>query len=96
VSGRGRSGVDVFSLVGKTALVTGASRGMGAGLAAALARAGADVIVTARSTAQLELVADAVRSVGRRALAVPADVTLVADVERVLAEAIGEFGRSIS
>ena len=77
----------MFSLLGKTALVTGASRGMGAGLAAAMAEAGADVVVTARSTAQLEQVADAVRSLGRSALAVPADVTLVADVERVLAEA---------
>jgi NAD(P)-dependent dehydrogenase (short-subunit alcohol dehydrogenase family) len=85
--------VEIFSLEGKTALVTGASRGMGAGLAVALARAGADVVVTARSRASLDQVAGAVTSAGRRALAVPADVTVAADIDRLLAEAINRFDK---
>src|SRR5947209_6873132 len=83
----------MFSLAGKAALVTGASRGMGAGLAVALAEAGADVVVTARSKASLDEVAAAVISSGRRALAVPGDVTAAPDVERVVAEAIARFGQ---
>jgi NAD(P)-dependent dehydrogenase (short-subunit alcohol dehydrogenase family) len=86
-------GVEIFSLAGKTALVTGASRGMGAGLAVAMAEAGADVVVTARSASDLDAVAAAVEAVGRRALAVPADVTVASDVERVVAAAIAQFGQ---
>lgn len=86
-------GVEIFSLEGKAALVTGASRGMGAGVAVGLAQAGADVAVTARSEAALREVAGAVAATGRRALAVPGDVTVVADVERLVAEVIAEFGQ---
>jgi NAD(P)-dependent dehydrogenase (short-subunit alcohol dehydrogenase family) len=64
---------------------------MGAGLAVALADAGADVAVTARSIAPLEAVAAAVEALGRRALAVPGDVTVASDVERVVATAIAEL-----
>jgi NAD(P)-dependent dehydrogenase (short-subunit alcohol dehydrogenase family) len=85
-------GIDIFSLAGKTALVTGASRGMGAGLAVGLAEAGADVAVTARSEAALQEVAKAVAATGRRALAIPADVTVLADVDRLIADAIADFG----
>jgi NAD(P)-dependent dehydrogenase (short-subunit alcohol dehydrogenase family) len=87
------AGVEIFSLEGKTALVTGASRGIGAGLAIAIAQAGADVVVAARSSAALEEVARAVRAVGRRSLAVPADVTVADDVNRMVASAIAELGR---
>ena len=86
-------GVEIFSLAGKTALVTGASRGMGAGLAVAMAEAGADVVVTARSAGDLDVVAAAVEAAGRAALAVPADVTVASDVDRVVAAAIAKFGR---
>jgi NAD(P)-dependent dehydrogenase (short-subunit alcohol dehydrogenase family) len=63
-----------FSLAGRRALVSGASRGIGAALAVALAKAGADVAMTARSGAGLGDTADAVRGIGRRAVAVAHDV----------------------
>jgi NAD(P)-dependent dehydrogenase (short-subunit alcohol dehydrogenase family) len=85
--------MEIFSLAGKKALVTGASRGMGAGLAVGLAQAGADVAVTARSEAGLREVAEAVAATGRRAIVVPGDVTVVADVERLVADAIAELGQ---
>jgi NAD(P)-dependent dehydrogenase (short-subunit alcohol dehydrogenase family) len=87
------AGVEIFSLEGKTALVTGASRGIGAGLAIAMAQAGAEVIVAARTREALDDVAASIRSAGRRSLAVPADVTVADDVERLVAAAIDEFGR---
>src|SRR4051794_8662665 len=62
-------------LAGRTALVTGGSSGIGAATAEALARAGADVAVLARSEQGLRVVAGRVRAHGRRALVLPADVT---------------------
>jgi 2-deoxy-D-gluconate 3-dehydrogenase len=85
-------GVEMFSLAGKIALVTGASRGMGAGLAVALAEAGADVAVTARSKAALDQVADVIAATGRQTLAVAGDVTLTADVDRLVADVIEQLG----
>jgi NAD(P)-dependent dehydrogenase (short-subunit alcohol dehydrogenase family) len=75
--------LDRFSLSGRVALVTGASRGLGAAIALGLARAGADVAVTARSADALAQVAAAIEAQGRRALAVPGDVTVPPDIERV-------------
>lgn len=60
--------IDLFKLDGKVALVTGASSGIGVALARGLARAGADVVVTARRKELLEQTADMVRSHGVRAL----------------------------
>jgi 7-alpha-hydroxysteroid dehydrogenase len=71
-------------LEGKVAIVTGAGRGIGRALALALAGAGADVGLAARSAEEIEAVADEVEAVGRRALAVPTDVTQEADVERLV------------
>jgi NAD(P)-dependent dehydrogenase (short-subunit alcohol dehydrogenase family) len=64
-----------FSLAGKVALVTGASSGLGAGFAVALAQAGADVVLAARRRDGLEAARREVEKLGRSALAVPADVT---------------------
>ena len=66
--------LDRFSLDGKVAIVTGAGRGIGAGCARALAEAGADVVMTARTKEQLDTVADEIAAFGRRALVFPADV----------------------
>jgi gluconate 5-dehydrogenase/2-deoxy-D-gluconate 3-dehydrogenase len=66
---------------------------MGAGIALALARAGADVAVTARSASALEKVAGSIRAAGRRSLAVIADVTVADDVERAVAAVLAELGR---
>ena len=71
-------------LEGKVAIVTGAGRGIGRALALALAGAGADVGLAARSAEEIESVAGKVEGLGRRALAVPTDVTREADVERLV------------
>jgi 2-deoxy-D-gluconate 3-dehydrogenase len=64
--------VDLFRLDGQTAIVTGASRGLGASMAVALAEAGADVALVARG--DLSDTANAVREAGRRAILVPVDL----------------------
>ena len=63
-----------FDLTGKTALVTGASRGLGQQFARALARAGADLAITSRTLASLEPFAAEMRSLGRRVGCVELDV----------------------
>ena len=81
-----------FDLTGRTALVTGASRGIGAAIALALANAGADVAVNSRSVETLEKVAQQVEEHGRRAAMVPADVTDVAAAKGMVAAAIEGLG----
>lgn len=76
-----------FSLAGRRALVTGASRGIGAALAEGLARFGADVAIAARDLARLEGTAAAVRARGRQAVPVAIDVTSLASVRNGVAEA---------
>ena len=66
--------LDRFRLDGKVAIVTGAGKGIGAAIAVALSEAGADVAVTARTAADLEVVAAEVTQRGRRALVHPGDV----------------------
>jgi len=63
------------SLEGKNAVVTGGGRGIGASIATALAGAGARVVVSARSVAEIASVADALVADGHRAVAIPCDVT---------------------
>jgi len=81
-------------LAGRVALVTGASRGIGAATAAALAAAGAHVVLAARDPAALDRVADRIREAGGRAVPVPTDVSDEAAVERLFAsvERIGPLG----
>jgi len=67
--------LDLFKLDGKTAIVTGASRGLGRGMAVGLAEAGADVILVARSEEGLSETADMVEEQGQNALSVTCDVT---------------------
>ena len=85
--------LDLFKVTDKVAIVTGAGRGVGAGIAVALAEVGADVVVAARSVDQIEETAEAVRATGRRALAVPTDVTERAQLEHLVAATVAEFGR---
>lgn len=76
---------------GKVALVTGGGRGIGRAIATALARTGWDIVVVARSAGELEETAAAVRELGRRALAIPMDVTETEAVNRAV-EAACAFG----
>jgi len=82
-----------YSLKGKTAIVTGAGRGIGKAIALTLAEAGADVTVVARTVEQIEKTAEEIRKLGRKALAVPADITKKAQVENVVSQTVKQFGK---
>jgi NAD(P)-dependent dehydrogenase (short-subunit alcohol dehydrogenase family) len=82
----------VFDLSGRTALVTGASSGLGVRLAHALAEAGANVVLAARRLDRLREVAADIERAGVGALAVSCDVTEAEQVEAAVASAVGRFG----
>ncbi len=82
-----------FRLDAKVCVVTGASRGLGRGIAVALADAGADVVDTARSEDALAETAATIRGLGRRALAIPCNVHKGESVAAMVERALAEFGR---
>jgi len=82
-----------FSLQGQVILVTGASRGIGEGLAYALAHAGGHVLAAARDHERLDSVVAGIRQQGGRADGVPLDVSNPADIQRVFSEIPSRFGR---
>jgi len=84
--------MSIFSLEGKIAYVTGASRGIGRAIAAGFAQHGADVALAARSVEGLEETAALVQAAGQRALVVECDVTDTAAVEASVARTIEELG----
>ena len=85
--------LDRFRLTDRVAIVTGAGKGIGRGIALAFAEAGADVVCAARTEADIEATASAVRERGRRAEAIRCDVTVTADLEALVAAAAKAFGR---
>lgn len=89
----GKPMLQKFDLSGKVALVTGASRGIGGGLAMALAESGADMALVARTEETLSSVAGRIRELGRRALVVPADLSVSADIPKVVDRVVEEYGR---
>jgi NAD(P)-dependent dehydrogenase (short-subunit alcohol dehydrogenase family) len=85
--------LESFSLAGKVAIITGGGRGLGRAMAIRFAACGADVVVAARTVAQLEEAAGEVRKLGRRALVQPTDVARSEQVNAMVAATIAEFGQ---
>ncbi len=83
----------MFDFTGKTVLITGASYGLGEGFAHAFAKAGADLILTARSAEILEGVAEVCRAEGSKVTVVPGDVSVEADVIKVVETGIANHGK---
>ncbi len=84
---------DLFNLQGEVAVVTGAGRGIGEGIATTLADAGAAVVCAARRLDEIERVAASIRDRGGRAIAIATDVTDRSAVDALANAAIAEFGR---
>ena len=82
-----------FSLDGKNALVTGGGSSLGKEIALVLAEAGADVAVVARRLTRIGETADAIRSLGKRAVAIQADVSDSKQVDDMVSEATSDLGR---
>lgn len=82
-----------FDLSGRTAIVTGASSGLGAHFARVLAGGGADVVLAARRLERIEMLAGSISENGGRAAAAVADVTNAEDCDRLVETALKAFGR---
>ncbi len=85
--------IPTTDLTGKVALVTGATKGLGYGMAMGLAQAGADIIVVSRTPNECENVAAEIRAMGRDAIAIPTDVTDQGRVNKLVEGALEHFGR---
>ncbi|MEO8362184.1 MAG: 3-oxoacyl-ACP reductase family protein [Vicinamibacteria bacterium] len=87
-------GIKLFDLTGRTAIITGGSKGLGRAMADGLASAGADVIIVSRHEAEASAVATEIATErGHRALGHAADVTVPEEMERMAAAALEAFGR---
>jgi NAD(P)-dependent dehydrogenase (short-subunit alcohol dehydrogenase family) len=84
---------NLFDLTGQVAIVTGTSRGLGQYFARALARAGADLVLTSRRRESLAPFEEEIRAMGRRTLAVPLDVRDQASIVNMVKEAETAFGQ---
>jgi len=87
-------GIKLFDLTGRAAIITGGSKGLGQAMAAGLASAGADVLLTSRNSAEGEAAAKEIADAfGHRALAMAADVTSPDACQAVAQRALDEFGK---
>ena len=84
--------LDKFNLKGRVAIVTGASRGLGAGMAIGLAEAGADLVVVA-SSARLQETVDKIKALGRRCIGVQADLIDTKVIPGIIEATLKEYGR---
>ena len=87
------SDMTLFDLTGKKALVTGGSIGIGRGFALALAQAGADVAIIARNETAGNSVVEEIKALGRDSLFVKCDVADKAQVQAMVQQVVGQFGR---
>jgi gluconate 5-dehydrogenase len=83
---------ELFDLTGRVAVVTGTSRGLGQTFARALAKAGADLVLTSRDRNNLISFEGEIKSLGRRAISLSLDVRDLASIEKMVADAEGAFG----
>jgi len=87
-------GIKQFDLTGKTALVTGGSKGLGEAMGAGLASAGADLMLVSRNAAEAAAAADQIaKDFGHKAVGIEADVSNPQDIDRMVATTIEQFGR---
>jgi NAD(P)-dependent dehydrogenase (short-subunit alcohol dehydrogenase family) len=84
---------DRFSLEGRVAIITGGGTGIGRGAALVLAKYGANLVLAARRPEPLDSTAGEIEALGRRALAVPTDVTTPEQCQRLVDATLEEFGR---
>ncbi|MBP6899970.1 MAG: SDR family oxidoreductase [Burkholderiaceae bacterium] len=83
----------LFSLAGKAVVVTGGGKGIGRGIAQAMAQCGADLVIAGRDAAALEQTATALRQTGAQVLAVAGDITVAADRQALVAATLQRYGR---
>ena len=87
-------GIQQFDLTGRSAIITGGSKGLGQAMAAGLASAGADLLLTSRNAAEAESAAQQIESdYKHRAVGIKADVTSAGDIEAMAVRALDEFGK---
>ena len=82
-----------MKLENRVAIITGGGRGIGRATALAFAAAGADIVLAARTIGEISAVAEEVRALGRRALAIPTDVQHKAAVDAMVAKTLDTFGK---
>ena len=85
--------IDEFGVKDRLAVVTGAGRGIGKAIALAFAEAGADVVVIARTKKQIEQTAEEIHVLGRKALAITADISQEEQVKEAVEQTISAFGK---
>jgi len=87
------SALDKFRLDGHVAVVTGGGRGIGRAIALGLAEAGADVVLAARRTEEINAVAEEVKALGQRGLGITTDMTDMEQIENLAAQTFEQMGK---